>query len=208
MKKNIAVIVSAAVLSVLLVVMTTEAQVAPGTVNARQSGVWNLTNITGTITLPTGAATETTLALLPRTQGSTTAGQSGVLTQGAVTTAAPTYTTAQTSPLSLTTAGLLRVDASGATVPTSAGGLGTFFAGQQAVTATAVALPANTSKQVCVKALVGNGLTVYLGPSGTLISTGMELAAGDVQCLSVSNSNLIFVVSSSTGSSVSFDGLN
>ena len=43
------------------------------------------------------------------TQGSTTAGQSGMLSQGAVTTANPTYTTAQTSPLSLDTAGNLRV---------------------------------------------------------------------------------------------------
>ncbi len=41
-------------------------------------------------------------------QGSTTAGQTGTLVQGAVTTASPTYVTAQTSPLSLTTSGLLR----------------------------------------------------------------------------------------------------
>jgi hypothetical protein len=48
-------------------------------------------------------------------QGSTTAGQSGVLVQGAVTTAAPTYTTAQTNPLSLKTNGDLRVSDAGAT---------------------------------------------------------------------------------------------
>jgi hypothetical protein len=42
-------------------------------------------------------------------QGSTTSGQTGMMVQGAVTTAAPTYTTAQTDPLSLTTAGGLRV---------------------------------------------------------------------------------------------------
>jgi hypothetical protein len=41
-------------------------------------------------------------------QGSTTSGQSGVLSQGAVTTAAPTYTTGQTDPLSLTIFGGLR----------------------------------------------------------------------------------------------------
>lgn len=41
-------------------------------------------------------------------QGSTTAGETGTLVQGAVTTVAPTYTTAQTNPLSLTTAGGLR----------------------------------------------------------------------------------------------------
>lgn len=73
----------------------------------------------GTSGLPTGAATEATLAKLPLAQGSTTSGQSGTLTQGAVTTAAPTYTTGQTSPLSLTTTGALRTDASGSTQPVS-----------------------------------------------------------------------------------------
>lgn len=35
-----------------------------GTVNAAQSGTWNITNISGTVSLPTGAATETTLSTL------------------------------------------------------------------------------------------------------------------------------------------------
>lgn len=61
------------------------------------------------------------LAVRPvfQTQGSTTSGQTGPLSQGAVTTAAPSYTTGQTSPLSLTTAGALRVDASASTQPVS-----------------------------------------------------------------------------------------
>jgi hypothetical protein len=41
-------------------------------------------------------------------QNSTTAAQNGVLMQGAVTTAAPTYTTAKTNPISIDTAGNLR----------------------------------------------------------------------------------------------------
>lgn len=41
-------------------------------------------------------------------QGSTTSGQSGALVQGAVTTASPSYTNGQTSPLSLTPTGQLR----------------------------------------------------------------------------------------------------
>lgn len=86
---------------------------------ASQSGTWNITNVSGTVSLPTGAATEASLAKLTQTQGSTTSGQSGPLIQGAVTTSAPTYTTAQTSPLSLTTGGALRVDASGSTQPVS-----------------------------------------------------------------------------------------
>jgi hypothetical protein len=60
--------------------------------------------------------------------GSTTSGQTGNLEMGAVTTAAPTYTTAQTNPLSLTTAGGLRTDEStvaGTTISTGAGATGT-----------------------------------------------------------------------------------
>jgi hypothetical protein len=81
-------------------------------VNATQSGTWNVTNVSGTISLPTGAATETTLATLSQAQGSTTSGQKGPLIQGAVSTSDPSYTNGQTSPLSLTTDGKLRVQAS------------------------------------------------------------------------------------------------
>lgn len=69
--------------------------------------------------LPTGAATEATLAKLTLAQGSTTSGQSGPLMLAAVTTAAPSYTTAQSSALSLTLAGALRVDGSASTQPVS-----------------------------------------------------------------------------------------
>ena len=65
-------------------------------------------------------------------QGSTTSGQNGVLVQGAVTTAAPAYTTGQTSPLSLTTVGNLRVDGSSVTQPVS----GTVTANQGTANAT------------------------------------------------------------------------
>src|SRR6516164_4858608 len=66
-----------------------------------------------------GTGNITTLGMTINAIASATAGQSGPLVMGAVTTAAPTYTTAQTNPLSLTTAGLLRVDGSGATQPIS-----------------------------------------------------------------------------------------
>lgn len=58
-------------------------------------------------------------------QSSTTSGQNGMLGQGAVTTSAPTYTTAQTNPLSLNTSGGLRVDGSGVTQPVSSATLST-----------------------------------------------------------------------------------
>lgn len=124
---------------------------------ATQSGTWNINNISGTVSLPTGAATasnqttlgsqttkvndgtntmavkaastapaatdpaavvtlspngnqakDTSVTGLQVTQGSTTSGQSGTLIQGAVTTNSPSYTTAQTSPLSLNLRGGLR----------------------------------------------------------------------------------------------------
>ena len=85
-----------------------------------QSGSWTVTANLGTLN---GVALNATVAALQVAQGSTTSGQSGTLVQGAVTTAAPTYTTAQTSPLSLTTAGALRVDGSAVTQPVSAASL-------------------------------------------------------------------------------------
>lgn len=96
-------------------------------VQAAQSGTWNITNISGTISLPTGASTSANQATAAA-QASTTSGQTGTMVMGAVTTAAPSYTTAQTDPLSLTTAGSLRTDNStvnGIAVSTGAGAVGT-----------------------------------------------------------------------------------
>ena len=75
--------------------------------------------VTANIGTTNGLALDTTVAKLNNAQGSTTSGQTGPLMQGAVTTSAPSYTTAQTSPLSLTTAGALRTDASATTQPIS-----------------------------------------------------------------------------------------
>jgi hypothetical protein len=80
------------------------------------------------------------------------------------------------------------------------------LSGQQAVTAAAVALATNASKNVCLKALIGNTINVYAGPTGITISTGMELAPGDAVCLPVNNSNLLYVIASTTGASVSWIG--
>src|ERR1035437_7445069 len=71
----------------------------------------NQTNGTQTVSVLNFPADADALA-----QGSTTAGQLGALEMGAVTTSAPIYVTGTTRPLSLDTAGNLRV----ATVPTAA----------------------------------------------------------------------------------------
>lgn len=80
-------------------------------VPSSQSGVWNITNITGTITLPTGASTsanQTTeiasLQLIDNPVGSVgagTAGTSSYLIGGVFNTALPTLTTGQQSAIQL-----------------------------------------------------------------------------------------------------------
>lgn len=103
-------------------------QPVSGTVTVTD-GAGALNVIVDSSALPSGASTlaeqqtqTTALQLidnLPLTQGAATAGQNGILAQGAVTTAAPTYTTGNSNPFSLTTAGSLRVDGSGSTQPVS-----------------------------------------------------------------------------------------
>ena len=82
------------------------------------------------------------------------------------------------------------------------------LANQQAVTASAVALATNASKNICVKALAGNTANVYIGPTGITTATGMELAPGDSYCGPVANTNLLYVIAAATGSSVSWIATN
>jgi len=106
--------------------------VISGTVTANAgTGTFAISAVS--LPLPTGASTSanqttiisdlatinTSLAPLNYAQGSTTASQLGNLIMGAVTTAAPAYTSGQTDPLSLTPAGALRVDGSAVTQPVS-----------------------------------------------------------------------------------------
>ena len=77
-------------------------------------------SITANIGTTNGVALDATVSGLQVAQGSNTSGENGSLIQGAVTTSAPSYTTAKTNPLSLNTAGGLRVDGSGTTQPVSA----------------------------------------------------------------------------------------
>jgi hypothetical protein len=110
--------------------------------------------VSGTVTANAGTNLNTSAlaldATLGRSQGSTTSGQTGPLIQGAVTTAAPSYTTAQTSPLSLTTAGALRTDASATTQPVS----GTVTANAGSGT-----FATNVSQINGITPLMGNGVT-------------------------------------------------
>jgi hypothetical protein len=87
-------------------------------------------------------------------------------------------------------------------------GASAFASGQAAVTGTAAALASHAAKFVCVKALIGNTINVYVGATGVTTSTGMELTPGQPICQYVSNTNLVFVVASTTGASVAYTYTN
>jgi hypothetical protein len=87
------------------------------------------------------------------------------------------------------------------TVPTNV------FSGQSAVTGTAAALTGQAlTKGVCVEALSTNTISVYIGPSGVTTSTGIEVPAGSGFCIAVSNTNILYVVASTTGATVTWAG--
>jgi len=94
------------------------------------------------------------------------------------------------------------------TVPVQTVGDGAVLSNQQGVTGSAVALASHNAKTACVKALIGNTINVYVGPSGVTDSTGMELAPGQAVCLPVTNTNLLYVIASTTGASVSWIATN
>lgn len=139
---------------VLRVVLPTDQTSIPVT----QSGSWTVTANAGTNLNTSLLALDTSVNGILVAQGSTTLGQTGPLIQGAVTTAAPSYTTAKTSPISLTTAGAIRTDSSATTQPIS----GTVTV-VQATAANLNATIAPLTNSSIVKAQVqdnaGNGIT-------------------------------------------------
>jgi len=192
-----------------------------GTVAVTESGAWNITNITGTISLPTGAATSalqttgnTSLATivtnttgLTVAQGSTTAGENGGLSMGAVTTAAPTYTTGTTDPLSLTTAGSLRTqDAADGPVAAGTAALFSQLVGAQYNTV----LPTLTNGQQSALQMDSSGrLLVDIGSSpemnvnlnqvgGAAIALGQTTMSASLPVTIASNQSAIPVTLTST----------
>lgn len=138
---------------------------------ATQSGAWTATvtqataanlnaTVVGTVTAnigtTNGLALDTSVNGILVAQASTTSGEKGPLIQGAVTTAAPTYTTGQTDPISLTTAGAVRVDGSGVTQPVS----GTVAATQSGTWTVQPGNTANTTPWLTTINQGGNSATV------------------------------------------------
>ena len=81
---------------------------------------------------------------------------------------------------------------------------GVVTSGQQAVTGTAAAITGIGAGTVCVKALAGNSIAVYLGGAGVTDATGMELSAGNAYCAPTARATQFYVIASTTGASVSW----
>lgn len=135
--------------------------------------------------LPTGASTSANQPT-NATIGSTTSGQTGTLGMGATTTAAPSYTTAQTNPLSLDTSGNLRatLPSAGSMIvgPTTTTGQGLVISGyynSTAPTATAgspVALQTDISGRLLT--YTGSGAGIVTAAGGAITSSSAWTAGG------------------------------
>lgn len=84
----------------------------------------------------------------------------------------------------------------------------TIINGQQSVTATAAALASHTVTQsLTIEALSTNTISVFVGATGVTTATGIELSPGSAVTLPVSNSNVVFVIASTTGATVTYVGV-
>ena len=99
----------------------TTTQPISGTVTANAgSGTFTVSGtVTANVGTTGGLALDTTLAKLTIAQSTALGSNTQALVGGSVTTAAPSYTNGNINPLSLTTAGALRIDGSGVTQPIS-----------------------------------------------------------------------------------------
>lgn len=143
--------------------------------------------VTANIGTTNGLALDATVAKLNVGQGTALGSNTGPLIQGSVTTASPAYTTGQISPLSLTTAGALRVDASATTQPVS----GTVTANQGGapwsqnltqVGGSAVALGSHTSAASVPVVVASDQGAISVAQSGTWnVTVNTALPAGGNQ---------------------------
>lgn len=134
-------------------------QAVSGTITANQGGSWTNTCNAGTNLNTSLLALDSSVNGILLSQASTTSGQKGPLIQGAVLTSAPTYVTGQTSPLTLTTAGAVRVDASATTQPVS----GTVNSVQSGTYTVQPGNTANTTPWLMTINQGGNSATVSAG---------------------------------------------
>lgn len=155
--------ISAASLPLPTGAATAAKQPALGTAGSASSDVVTVQGVTSMTPLKvdgSGVTLSCTVPNLELGQNSNTSGQVGPLMQAAVLTSAPTYTTDKTSPLTMTTAGALRVDASATTQPVS-------ITGTPTVSETASSLSTGTLQNAVSS--TGNGTPFSVAGYGTAI---------------------------------------
>jgi hypothetical protein len=173
--------------------------------------------------LPTGAATETTLAaVLTQSDFDTKA--------GALTEAAPATDTASSGlngrlqriaqrltsliallPAALGAGGGLKIDGSGTALPVTINVPTTPSSGKTTVTTagTRVALAGTTTiKSVTIKALITNTGLIYVGSSAVASTNGFQLSAGDSVSLDISDPSVINIDSDVNGEGVTYITVN
>lgn len=158
------------------VVLASDQSVIP----VSQSGTWNINNISGTITLPTGAATEATLATMLTLAGF----QARINTLGQKTMANSTPVVISSDQSALT------VNASPTTVGTWANGVETVVA---AVAISVLAANANRKRAIIQNTGIGN---VRVGVTGVTNTTGTRLTPGGSLVLEMPycETNAIFAI--------------
>jgi len=185
-----------------------------------QSGAWNV-GITGTVPLPTGAATSAlqTTGNTALTTINTTLGTPMQQTGGSVTANLGTLNGAATAALQTTgNTALTTINTTLGTPMQNSGGsvsisslpalVSAFYSGQKTSTGTAVALSTSQaiSNGVIVQALSTNAGLVYIGPSGVTTSTGFQLQPGQATSVAVNNLSTVFVIAATSGDGVCYVG--
>lgn len=118
-------------------------------------------------------------------QGSTTSGQTGLLVQCAVTTGAPTYTTAQTDPLNCDTGGNLRVNVMAGPPGLAQGSTTSGQTGSMIMGAVTTAAPTNTTGQTAYASLATTGGLRIAGDGTKLLVTPDSVALPSNQSVNV-----------------------
>lgn len=141
-------------------------------------------------------------------QASTTSGEKGVLIQGAVTTSAPSYTTAQTDPLSLDTSGNLRVSVA------NTGGnpvnIGQTYNNTQPAPADTTALPLQADQAGDTRITYGAPTkTLSVWNSGTSLNATQNIYTNSgVTGITVVLQQTTTITAGAVNFEVSFDGTN
>lgn len=152
-----------------------------------QSGTWNINNVSGTVSLPTGAATAAKQPAL----GTAGSASSDVLTVQGI----PSMTA-------------LKTDGSAVTQPISIALPTNIYSGKTTVTTVGTRVPLASSQAIAsgvtIKALVANTGIIYIGNSSVASSNGHQLAAGDSVFLEIANLNTVNLDSSVNGEGVTY----